>query len=56
MISKATVKLLKEPSTYAGLAGLAALLGVNSEEYQVLAHSIAGIFSFMAIFMQEGQA
>jgi len=44
---------LKEPSTYAGLSGIALLIGVSSEEFQMYAGAAAGLFAFAAIILKE---
>ena len=49
----AIVKRLSEPSTYAGLAGAALLLGVSSDEWMTYASAAAGLFAFLAIFLGE---
>jgi len=46
---------LKEPSTYAGLAGLALLVGVTTEQFDLYVNSAAGVFAFIAIFLSEGK-
>lgn len=52
MIEK-LLPLLKEPSTYAGFAGLAAAFGVSTEEYDAVAATLVAIFSAVAVFMRE---
>lgn len=44
---------LKEPSTYAGLAGLAVALGISSEEWQTISMAIAGIAGVIAMLLHE---
>jgi hypothetical protein len=46
---------LKEPSTYAGLAGLALLLGFQTEEWQNWINASAGIFAFVSIILGESK-
>jgi len=59
---KSLLNRLAEPSTYAGLAGLAVILGIevdafqsvaNSIAFQSVANSIAGVFGFVAIIIGE---
>lgn len=50
---KALLKRLKEPSTYAGLAGLALIAGVSVEQFQLYTNTVAGIFGFMSIILGE---
>lgn len=48
------INRLKEPSTYAGLSGMAVLgFGVSPEEFKIYAGALAGIFAFLAIIMKE---
>lgn len=47
------IRRLKEPSTYAGLAGLALLLGITTETFDMYANAAAGLFGFAAILMGE---
>ena len=44
---------LKEPSTYAGFAGLAMLVGINAEQYQAIANAVAALAGAIAIFTAE---
>jgi len=50
------LRRLSEPSTYAGLAGLALLLGVSAEQFQDWANAAAGLFAFVSIVLGEGGA
>jgi hypothetical protein len=50
------IQRLKEPSTYAGLAGLAVILGLEAEQFQWLANSVAGVFAFASILLGESDA
>ena len=43
----------KEPSTYAGLMGVALIAGVSMEQFEVWANALAGIFAFLALIMKE---
>lgn len=47
------IELLKEPSTYAGFAGLALTLGVSNEEYTAYTTALATIFSLVAVALTE---
>lgn len=44
---------LKEPSTYAGLAGIALAMGLTLEDFSMYAHAAAGLFGFIAIVRGE---
>jgi len=44
---------LKEPSTYAGLSGLALALGVSGELYNAAAGAIAGVAGLVAVILAE---
>lgn len=51
---KALISRLKEPSTYAGLAGVSLLaLGVGPEEFKMYSGAAAGVFAFVAIVLGE---
>lgn len=50
---KALLLRLSEPSTYAGLAGLAVVLGMTAEEYMTYAAALAGVFSTIAVILGE---
>lgn len=47
------IQLLKEPSTYAGFAGLALTLGVTNEEFTSYTTALAAIFSIIAVAVSE---
>lgn len=47
------INRLKEPSTYAGLAALAVVLGFQMEDFQNWVHALAGAFGFASILMGE---
>ena len=51
---KTIIKRFSEPSTYAGLAGLAVILGISMDQFQDYANAIAGVFAFVAIAIGEG--
>ena len=44
---------LKEPSTFAGLSGIALALGVSGELYNAAAGAIAGIAGLVAVLMSD---
>jgi hypothetical protein len=44
---------LKEPSTYAGLSGLALALGVSGELYSAASAALAGIAGLIAVVLGE---
>ena len=44
---------LKEPSTYAGLSGLALALGVSGELYSAASAAVAAIAGVIAIVLAE---
>ena len=50
------VDRLKEPSTYAGLAGLAAAFGLGAEDWQTVSMALAGIFGVIAMVVKEKSA
>lgn len=50
------VKRLKEPSTYAGLAGIALVFGISLDEFQNYANTVAGLFAFVSVVIGEGDA
>lgn len=47
------VDRFKEPSTYAGLAAVAGLLGVTQPQFQEYALAASGFFAFLAIILRE---
>jgi hypothetical protein len=47
---------LKEPSTYAGLSGLALALGVSGQLYAAVSTAIAGIAGLAAVILAEKNA
>lgn len=47
------MRRMSEPSTYAGLAGMAAMFGMNSEEWHGFSQVLMIIFSALAVFMRE---
>lgn len=44
---------LKEPSTFAGLSGMALALGVSGELYNAAAAAIAGVAGLVAVILAE---
>lgn len=44
---------LKEPSTYAGLSGLAMALGISTHLYEAAAMAIAGVAGLVAVILAE---
>lgn len=44
---------LKEPSTYAGLSGLALALGVSGDLYSAASAAIAGVAGLIAVVLAE---
>lgn len=47
---------LREPSTYAGFAGLAAAVGVAEPVYQAVTSVIMAVAGLVAVFMAEKKA
>jgi hypothetical protein len=47
------LKRLKEPSTYAGLSGLALALGVSGDLYAAVSSVIAAVAGLIAIVLAE---
>ena len=44
---------LKEPSTYAGLSGIALALGISGDLYAALSSAIAAVAGLVAIVLAE---
>lgn len=44
---------LAEPSTFAGLAGLAISAGLSAPQFQAISAAIAGIAGVIAVFLAE---
>ena len=44
---------LKEPSTYAGLAGLALAFGLSDAEWTAISAAVAGLAGVAAVFLSE---
>lgn len=49
------LKLLKEPSTYAGFSALVLSLGISNAEYQIWTTAIAGVAGVVAMLLAEGE-
>ena len=47
---------LKEPSTYAGLAGLALAFGLSDAEWTAISAAVAGLAGVAAVFLSEAPA
>lgn len=52
---KTLLARLQEPSTYAGLAALLGLVGINlpDAKFQSIAHAVAAVAGALAIFLGE---
>ena len=46
----------KEPSTWAGLAGLAIVFGVSSEQWSMIGNAVAAVAAAIAMFVSEANA
>lgn len=44
---------LREPSTWAGLGGIAMAMGANPDKVNVTAQAIAGVLAALAVFLPE---
>jgi hypothetical protein len=44
---------LKEPSTYAGVAGLALAFGVTDAQWMAISSAVAGLAGVAAVFLSE---
>lgn len=47
---------LREPSTYAGLAGLALALGISSDAWGTISTAVAGIAGVIAMLLHDKRA
>ena len=45
----------KEPSTWAGLAGLAVVFGVTAEQWLVIGNAVAAVAAVIAVFVAEAK-
>ncbi len=43
----------KEPSTWAGLAGLAVVFGVTAEQWSTIGNAVAAVAAALAMFVRE---
>jgi hypothetical protein len=50
------VNRLKEPSTYAGFAGLALAFGLSDAEWVAVSAAVAGLAGVVAVFLSETPA
>jgi uncharacterized membrane protein YuzA (DUF378 family) len=50
------VARLKEPSTFAGFAGVALAFGLSDAEWSAIATAVAGIAGVVAMFLTEAPA
>ena len=46
----------KEPSTWAGLAGLAVVFGVTAEQRSVISNAVAAVAAAIVMFVSEANA
>lgn len=44
---------LKEPSTYAGFAGLALAVGLSDAQWAAISTAVAGLAGVIAVFLSE---
>ena len=45
----------KEPSTWAGLVGLAVVFGVTAEQWPVIGNAVAAVAAALAMFVAEAK-
>ena len=45
----------KEPSTWAGLAGLAVVFGVTAEQWSMVGNAVAAVAAAIAMFIAEAK-
>ena len=50
------VNRLKEPSTYAGFAGIALAFGLSDTEWATVSTAVAGLAGVVAMFLAEAPA
>jgi len=50
------VNRLKEPSTYAGFAGIALAFGLSDTEWATVSTAVAGLAGVVAMFLSEAPA
>ena len=46
----------KEPSTWAGLAGLAVVFDVTTEQWSMIGNAVAAVAAAIAVFVSEANA
>ncbi|MFP6705912.1 MAG: hypothetical protein VCE75_07755 [Alphaproteobacteria bacterium] len=46
----------KEPSNWAGQAGLAMVFGINAEQWQTIGTAVAAVAAAIAMFVSEANA
>ena len=46
----------KEPSTWAGLAGLAVVFGITADQWSVIGNAVAAVSAAIAMFVSEANA
>ncbi|WP_284454406.1 hypothetical protein [Cupriavidus campinensis] len=44
---------MREPSTWAGFAGIAIAMGANPDKVNVTAQAVAGVLAAIAVFLPE---
>ncbi len=47
---------LREPSTFAGFAGLALAFGLSDAQWSAIANGVAGVAGVVAVFLAEKKA
>lgn len=47
------LRALSQPSTYAGLSGMAGAIGLSAPEFQALAAVASALFGAVAVFVNE---
>ena len=47
---------LREPSTWAGFAGIAVAMGANPDKVNVTTQAVAGVLAAVAVFLPEHKA
>lgn len=52
-IAKFILNRLKEPSTYAGLSGIALALGVSGDLYTAASAALAGVAGLIAVLLAD---
>ncbi|MBF0374304.1 MAG: hypothetical protein HQL39_20440 [Alphaproteobacteria bacterium] len=50
---RSIVNRMKEPSTWAGLAGLASVFGVSQPDFQAVAAGVTGLASLAAMALKD---